>query len=156
MAPESFVGRFVALHGLERADWNGAVGFVRRVEHGRCVAKLWDNSIKSIRTANLTPIEQPDFAWVCRGCPNAYYRMSPEEGWTGRKGKWRCPDCSPTSVQQPSRRSQVLAHVGLKLDANPMDIRTAYKRWLLSAHPDKGGDTKTFTLTNALWKELLL
>ena len=87
MAPESFVGRFVALHGLERADWNGTVGFVRRVEHGRCVAKLWDNSIKSIQTGNLTLIDQPDFAWACRGCPNACYRMCPKEGRMDRKVK---------------------------------------------------------------------
>ena len=155
IAPESFVGRFVVLDRLEAVVWNGAVGFVRRVEHGRCVAKLWDNSIKSLRPANLTLINQPDFAWVCRGCANAYYKMCPEEGWTGRKGKWRCGECSPSLVQQPDRRSQILTHLGIRQDANPADIRAAYKHWVLSAHPDKGGDTQTFMLNNALWQELL-
>ena len=81
--------------------------------------------------------------------------MRPEEGWTGRKGKWRCPECSPSFVQQPDRRSQILTHLGTRQDASPTDIRATYKQWVLSAHPDKGGDTQTFMLNNALWQELL-
>ena len=56
---------------------------------------------------------------------------------------------------QPSRRSTILVYLGLSAAAGPMDIRLAYKQWLLTAHPDKGGDTQAFSVNNAFWKEVL-
>ena len=156
----AFVGHFVVLHGLEqRTGLNGCIGFVQRVADDRCVAKLQNNAIKSIHASHLTPIAHPNDAWVCRSCKaNVYYKHLPEPGWTGRKGKWNCPACSEppaASDPQPSRRSTILTYLGLSAAAGPMDIRLAYKQWVLTAHPDKGGDSQAFAVNIAFWKELL-
>ena len=161
VAAGSFVGRFVILNGLrQHTDLNGCVGFVQRVaDRDRCVVKLQNNAVKSIQASHLTPIAHPNHAWVCRSCKaNVFYKHLPELGWTGRKGKWDCPACSkstPSSAAQPSRRSTLLAYLGLSLAAGPDDIRLAYKQWVLTAHPDKGGDTQVFATENAFWKEIL-
>lgn len=160
MAAESFVGKFVLLNRLEEhGELNGCIGFVQRIASNaqRCEVKLQDNKVKSIHASKLSTIAHPSDAWVCRSCKaNAYYKHCPEGGWTGRRGKWHCPACSkpPPSIQ-PSRRSTLLAHLGLSPTASPEDVRQAYKRWLLVAHPDKGGDSQHFAVNNQFWQELL-
>lgn len=154
------VGHFVVLNGLEqRTELNGCIGFVQRVADDRCVTKLQNNTVKSIHASHLTPIAHPSDAWLCRSCKaNVYYKHFPEMGWTGRKGKWNCAACSkttPAAAPQPTRRSIILAYLGLSPSAGAEDIKATYKQWLLTAHPDKGGDTQTFAVKNAFWKELL-
>ena len=159
--PEELLRRFVAVDGLQQqVELNGSIGYVQRIaDDARCVVKLRGNAVLSIACNKLAPIPHPDGAWVCRTCKaNAYYRASPEAGWTGRKGKWNCPGCSKTPVAegaQQQRRYSLLAHFGLHLEAGPQDIRLAYKQWLLSAHPDKGGEAQSFAVGNSLWTELL-
>lgn len=42
---------------------------------------------------------QPSKAWLCKQCKiNAYWSHHSENKWTGGKGKWKCPDCSPAQA----------------------------------------------------------
>ena len=45
--------------------------------------------------------------------------------------------------------------LGVSKNASEAELKKAYRAWVLTAHPDKGGDTKFFSEQNALWLQLL-
>ena len=41
------------------------------------------------------------------------------------------------------------------MDSTAAEVRQAYKRWLLTAHPDKGGDPLVFIEVREIWLALM-
>ena len=89
-------GMFVVLKGLNTADLNDNRGIVQEcLQNGRYVVETEKPARVYTKSANLEIIPQPSKAWVCRQCKvKAYWSTFPTPGWTGGKGKWKCPSCS--------------------------------------------------------------
>ena len=89
-------GMFVLLKGLDSADLNNKLGIVQKSwQNGLYVVEPESGACISVFAHNLVPIPPPYGAWVCRRCKvHAYWSSSPRPGWTGGKGKWKCPSCS--------------------------------------------------------------
>ena len=45
--------------------------------------------------------------------------------------------------------------LGLAMESTPAEVRQAYKRWLVTAHPDKGGDPLVFVEVREIWVALM-
>ena len=95
-------GSFAMIKDLvARPDLNGVGGIVQAcLFRGRVQVKTELKTVVSVRAINLEVIARPSRAWICRQCKiNAYWSHNPEDNWTGGKGKWRCPECSPVQAE---------------------------------------------------------
>jgi len=190
--PSVAVGSFVLIKGLvKQGHLNGRRAIVQAVLHERFQVKTEMMELAAVRPENLECTAQPSKAWVCKACKiNAYWLHNAEMGWTGGKGKWKCPQCSQppprapppgtggyfhftqnssswssTSGSQSSSWSStsysqssvsLLIRLGLAADASKETVKLEYRKWLLHAHPDKGGDPVRFTSLHSLWQALFL
>ena len=182
--PAPLPGKFVVIKNLlTRDELNGVEAIVQVVlGPDRVQVKTSLNTVYSIAWTNLDVIPHPRSVWICRYCNlNAYWPKNPEAGWTGGKGKWRCPTCPPaTGPKKTSRslstsaappppktprttappttapREVKLAALGLPASSSSIEIKQAYRRWLLLAHPDKGGDSCLFADFNVTWMSLMM
>ena len=61
-----------------------------------------------------------------------------------------------TAKKSPAKtmREMLVAH-GLSSHSPPAQLKKAYRAWLITAHPDKGGDTKFFTDQNEEWMRIM-
>lgn len=96
------------------------------------------------------------------GCQReAYWVSHPVAGWTKprRKGGWKCPACSPQAsappapaVPQLSPLEKALLQVGLATTTSSDQAKAAWRKFMLTVHPDKGGSASAFAQLNEHWE----
>jgi hypothetical protein len=64
---------------------------------------------------------------------------------------WAAPPKQPIALSA----IQLLTLVGLPPDTTYAAVRIAHRRWLLENHPDKGGNTSSFSSLQCSWAELV-
>ena len=73
----------------------------------------------------------------------------------GHWESWRTSGEYHSYTQTPGvshEQAQVMAELGLPANAGKADIKRAYRHFLLTEHPDKGGDDAAFADKHKKWQ----